>query len=103
MIEPELNARAVGASKSTRMRPLLITCLSIVVAGLIFVGGLGIGFAAGKWSDAPPVATGQDEGAAAPLRARFPLFWEAIDILYRDFYGAVSYTHLILHLTARYA
>ena len=49
-------ARAVGASKSTRMRPLLITCLSIVVAGLLFVGGLGIGFAAGKWSDAPPVA-----------------------------------------------
>ncbi|MBK8796335.1 MAG: S41 family peptidase [Anaerolineales bacterium] len=87
MIEPELNARAVGASKSTRMRPLLITCLSIVVAGLLFVGGLGIGFAAGKWSDAPPVATGQDEGAAASLRARFPLFWEAIDILYRDFYG----------------
>jgi len=86
MIEPELNSRAVGASNSTRMRPLLITCLSIVVAGLLFVGGLGIGFAAGKWSDAPD-ATAQDEGAAASLRARFPLFWEAIDILYRDFYG----------------
>jgi len=90
MNQPETHGQPIVTPKSNGWQPILITCLSLVVAALLFAGGLGIGFAAGKWGSAP-VANGAEEsnagGDAAALRARFPLFWEAMDILYRDFYG----------------
>ena len=90
MIDPETHTQPVATPKSNLGKPILLTCLSIAVAALLFVGGLGIGFAAGKWG-ATPIANGAPDneagGEAADLRAQFPLFWEAMDVLYRDFYG----------------
>jgi len=90
MIDPETHTQPVVTPKSNLGKPILLTCLSIAVAALLFVGGLGIGFAAGKWG-ATPIANGAPDneagGEAADLRAQFPLFWEAMDVLYRDFYG----------------
>ncbi|HHY58624.1 MAG TPA: S41 family peptidase [Chloroflexi bacterium] len=86
----EPHGQPVVTPKSNHGSPILITCLSLAVAALLFVGGLGIGFAAGKWGSAPVANSAPEDGAggaAAELRARFPLFWEAMDVLYRDFYG----------------
>ena len=90
MIDPETHTQPVATPQSSLGKPILLTCLSIAVAALLFVGGLGIGFAAGKWGGVPIAngAPGDGEGGeAAALRAQFPLFWEAMDVLYRDFYG----------------
>jgi carboxyl-terminal processing protease len=88
MIEPEMGERPVNSAKPGMGQPVVITCLSLAVAALLFVGGVGVGFAAGKWSAPPAAASAAEEtGAAATLRAKFPLFWEAMDVLYRDFYG----------------
>ena len=89
MIEPETGERPVNSAKPSMRQPVLITCLSLAVAALLFVGGAAVGYAAGQWGETP-AATGApsaDEGAAATLRAKFPLFWEAMEVLYSDFYG----------------
>ncbi|MFO7632549.1 MAG: S41 family peptidase, partial [Caldilinea sp.] len=85
--EPEAGSRPVLVQKSGNGRPLLIASLAIVAALVLFLGGLGIGFSAGKWGDSALAVAGQDDGPAASLRSQFPLFWEAMDVLYRDFYG----------------
>jgi carboxyl-terminal processing protease len=89
MSDLEIHGQPAAAPKANLGKPILITCLAIAIAALLFAGGLGIGFAAGKWGAAPVAngAPGDEEGKAAALRAQFPLFWEAMDILYRDFYG----------------
>ena len=84
MIEPETGERPVNSAKPSMRQPVLITCLSLAVAALLFVGGAAVGYAAGQWGETP-AATGApsaDEGAAATLRAKFPLFWEAMEVLY---------------------
>lgn len=86
MFEPENNSNPGIVRISGNGRPLFITCLSIVVAVVLFLGGVGVGFAAGRWGGAP-IAAGQDDSPAAALRAEFSLFWEAMDVLYRDYYG----------------
>lgn len=86
MMEPTMSSEPAPSPAPRQGHALLITCVSIVLAAALFAGGLGLGFAAGKWGDMP-AATGQDDGAALPLRESFPLFWEAMDILYRDYFG----------------
>jgi carboxyl-terminal processing protease len=87
MIEPEAGSRPMQSQSTATGRPLLITCLSIVIALVLFVGGIGVGFVVGQWGDDTSVAAGQSEGPAEGLRSEFPLFWEAMDVLYRDYYG----------------
>lgn len=69
-------------------RPLLLTCLSIVVAAIVFVAGFGLGFGVSQLGGAVTAASRNDGGRTAQdLREHFDLFWEAMNILYRDFYG----------------
>ena len=73
-----------------------------MLASAVFLVGLGIGFGAGRVSAAglPPWnATASasptlyqcveepQEGAASQLYPEFGLFWEAMDLLYEDYYG----------------
>lgn len=88
MIEPGANHRPENMQRANDGRSLLIVILSIGVALVLFVGGLSIGFVAGRWGGAPAAAgQARENGAAAALRAQFPIFWEAMDVLYRDYFG----------------
>jgi hypothetical protein len=73
MSDLEIHGQPAAAPKANLGKPILITCLAIAIAALLFAGGLGIGFAAGKWG-AAPVANGAPgtRRAAAALRAQFP-------------------------------
>jgi carboxyl-terminal processing protease len=84
---------------SQRISPLLIGCGAITISLLIFLAGLGVGFGAGRLGD---VATSLSGGAMldavagnervnsrGELDPEFDVFWEAMDLLYRDFYGAL--------------
>ncbi len=78
--------------------PLLIGCGAIAVALVLFVAGLGIGFGAGRLGDAAASVAGRDVidavtgrpsvNARDLLDPEFDVFWEAMDLLYRDFYGS---------------
>lgn len=88
MIEPGANHHPENMQRANDGRSLLIVILSIGVALVLFVGGLGVGFVAGRWGSAPAAAgQARENGAAAALRAQFPIFWEAMDVLYRDYFG----------------
>jgi carboxyl-terminal processing protease len=61
--------------------------------------GFGVGFGLGRWSQtaqaALPFSIGQQGVAGRPTNSRaalapsFALFWEALDLVYRDYYGDV--------------
>jgi len=87
MIEPEAGGRPEVVQRSGNGRSLLIAILSIGIALVLFVGGLGIGFVAGRWDSAPIAAGQSNNGGVAALRTQFPIFWEAMDVLYRDYFG----------------
>ena len=85
MNEPNSIAPSTTRPRGTG-RALVIGAISILIAVVIFAVGFGAGFGAGHLGQ-PSTAAGQDDGAADTLRERFPVFWEAMDLLYRDFYG----------------
>jgi len=69
----------------SKSRAIAIGVVSLLIAAVIFGMGFGVGLGASQFRQLS-AAAGQDDGAAG-LRERFPVFWEAMDILYRDFYG----------------
>jgi len=66
----------------------------------LFVVGLVLGFGVGRWSGEPLILFGQTStgtahgerptSAKAALYNDFPIFWEALDLIYRDFDGEVA-------------
>ena len=71
-------------------RPILFTCLAVVVAGVLFAAGFGLGFGVGHFAAAPTAAvtpSGAPGSATGELLPKFDVFWEAMDLLYKDFYG----------------
>lgn len=79
-------------------RPLLLFLMVIVLMGGSFVAGLGMGFGAGRWSlgdsifgrsavAAIPECFDEEGTGYAELAPYLPVFREAINLLYRDFYG----------------
>jgi carboxyl-terminal processing protease len=84
-----------------RGQPILIGCLALLVLASTFLIGLGLGFGIGRLSNGKlaltPLASGSGNGSSQgrPENARealepaFPLFWEAMDLLYQDFYGEI--------------
>ncbi|MBK8049268.1 MAG: hypothetical protein IPK16_20425 [Anaerolineales bacterium] len=60
---------------SPSRRPVLVTCLAVVIAGVLFLAGFGLGFATGHVTGSP-VANGQgDDGAAqSALAPKFGVF-----------------------------
>jgi carboxyl-terminal processing protease len=82
-------------------QPILLGCLGLLLMASTFLAGLGLGFGVGRWSTGGNLwasASGQSPIAAAcsenrqtgvqgQLYPQFDLFWEAMDLLYRDYYG----------------
>lgn len=86
----ETNGESRPTSSGSRAdRPLKITCLTIVAAVALLLVGFGIGFGAGHVSGIPVAAsTASGSGSAGEeLNPKFDIFWEAMNLLYRDFYG----------------
>jgi carboxyl-terminal processing protease len=66
----------------------------LIVLGLVFALGAAVGYGLGRTNtavaaEASGVAAGMQRatGARAALYPDFDLYWEAMDLLYRDFYG----------------
>ena len=70
-------------------RSCLLSVVAIVVVMLVFSVGFGIGFGAGHFTATPAsaAAASQSDDGGEDLYPAFDTFWEAMDILYRDFYG----------------
>jgi carboxyl-terminal processing protease len=79
-------------------RPILVLCLGLMLATGSFLIGAGMGFGAGRWSQGQSFF-GSSVAAAAPecleasetshteLAPHMPILHEAVNLLYRDFYG----------------
>ncbi len=90
--------RSPEQSGGRSVPPLLVGCGAIAVALVLFLTGLGIGFGAGRLGDAAASIAGRDVidavtgrpgvNARDLLDPEFNVFWEAMDLLYRDFYGS---------------
>jgi carboxyl-terminal processing protease len=74
----------------TSSRSLLMTCLTLALGAVLLLVGFGVGFGVGSASTA---SAGSRNGAAADtLYPKFDVFWEAMDLLYKDFYGELPLT-----------
>lgn len=84
---------ASGESGRTFGGRLAIGCLGALIVLLIFVIGAGIGFGFGRISAGARIIAGADLNGAteAELRAgldeNFDTFWNAMDVLYGNYYG----------------
>ncbi len=71
---------------------VLYGCLGVFAAVAVFVVGAGVGFGFGRLSSQPAAApaanaSDSDQAQRADLEAQFATFWEAMDVLYGNFYG----------------
>jgi carboxyl-terminal processing protease len=87
---------AQPAKKGAPAQPLLWGCAAIVIGLSIFLIGLSIGFGMGRIGDPATAAsdgllsaiTGEERiDSQRALEPEFGVFWEALDLLYSDFYG----------------
>lgn len=94
------NEQRISPPNSFWTQPLLLGCVALLVLLSTFFVGLGLGFGLGRWSENARAATpfnASDNGAVQgrPTSAReglepaFDLFWEAMDLVYRDYYGEI--------------
>lgn len=86
---------AEGASSRGVNRSLLWGCAAAVaIAALLVVGGL-IGFTLGRVTSSAPArvvpgkASAEDMQARAQLADKFGTFWDAMDLLYANYYGTL--------------
>lgn len=84
--------------KLVSTRPLVLGCMALLILTSTLIVGLALGFGLGRFSQsafafAPGIGNGAAQGrppsAARALDKDFDLFWEAMDLVYRDFYGEV--------------
>ena len=78
-------------------RSLMFGCVGVLIAISVFLIGAAVGFGLGRWNSAGVTAQNMVTGAlnpnaasgpaAAELEPKFDVFWEAMNLLYRDFYG----------------
>ena len=78
-------------------RSLMFGCVGVLIAISVFLIGAAVGFGLGRWNSGGVTAQNVVAGAlnpnaaggpaAAELEPKFGVFWEAMNLLYRDFYG----------------
>ena len=79
-----------GGGLARANRPLFLSCLSLALGAVLLLVGLGVGYGLGS---ASAVSAGSRSGAGAEqLYPKFGVFWEAMDVLYKDFYGDLPAT-----------
>lgn len=84
-------------TSTNQNRSLMLGCAGVLIAASIFFLGAAIGFGLGRWNGLGTAAQGVVAGAFSPnapggaagdrLDDDFDVFWEAMNLLYRDFYG----------------
>ncbi|MBV7327281.1 S41 family peptidase [Chloroflexi bacterium TSY] len=84
-------------------QPILLALMALVLVITSFLIGMGLGFGLGRWtyngglvSTFPGLGSGAAErnlgdahNAQEALGPEFEIFWEAMNLLYRDFYGEI--------------
>lgn len=94
--EPEQSPGLLG-------RPFLVATAAMLFAATIFLVGLGLGFGVGRWTANGGMASGEPlfasvgpnttsidvQDAKEIMAPSFDIFWEAMGLLYRDFYGEI--------------
>lgn len=97
-LAPEILANEVSVTDSAVVdglyrHPRVVIGVALLVAALIFGLGTAFGYGVGRSTvqAAPAPAAGEPTatGAQAALAPHFGIFWEALDFLYRDYYGAL--------------
>ncbi|MFZ1756412.1 MAG: S41 family peptidase [Caldilineaceae bacterium] len=99
MIQSDGQRTTEQTDKSSLMRYIAIGCGLLLVVAIVFSVGTGVGFAFGRLtgsdgtrSSAPAVST-DDTAPASGDRSLSPqdmkIFWEAMGLLERDFYGSL--------------
>ena len=97
MTEKQLSFRLPSALPP----PIIIGLAGLFLLAAAFLSGLGAGFGLGRWTasgglgDADQATAAAvyecveqpEEGAAAQLYPEFGVFWEAMDLLYANYYG----------------
>lgn len=93
---PANGARGESTWGERHAGQVLYGCLAIVVALSIFAVGTGVGFGFGRLSSGTssvaggaPESSAADQAQRADLDSQFATFWEAMDVLYANFYGAL--------------
>ena len=83
--------------------PTMLAAVVLLLMSATFLLGTGIGFGLGRWSAGgqvpgssiftPGTGAGANRenfrGAETELQEEFAVFWEAMDLLYRDYYGDI--------------
>ena len=90
----------VKKSRSLFQNPLVLGCLSAFVLVSIFLVGIAVGFGALRMTGKPSNSIFDDvisSGSSGDLQGDFSLFWEAMDLLYGDFYGDIPPTNEATH------
>jgi len=90
----------VKKSRSLFQNPLVLGCLSAFVLVSIFLVGIAVGFGALRMTGTPSNSIFDDvisSGSSGDLQGDFSLFWEAMDLLYGDFYGDIPPTNEATH------
>ena len=92
-------APAANERSGVMGQPLLLGCAAILVLVSTFLIGLATGYGAGRLTDVPGSGSASLGGLVSPgygnnggsatdrLDDEFGTFWEAMNLLYRDFYG----------------
>lgn len=93
-MQPEQNTESVGG---LYREPWVLAGVALILLAATFGLGLAFGYGWGRASLSPASRMAavqaqensrQTQGARAALYPAFDLYWEAMDLLYRDFYGA---------------
>lgn len=88
---PQINAPA-ASSATTSGRPLLMGCLSVVVLLSALFIGVGIGIVLERMSGGQVVSVAgiaTQNTTRQQLEPTMSVFWEAMDVVYQNFYGAL--------------
>jgi len=97
MTEKQLSFRLPSALPP----PVIIGLAGLFLLAAAFLSGLGAGFGLGRWTASGGLGDARqataaavyecveqpEEGAAAQLYPEFGVFWEAMDLLYANYYG----------------
>lgn len=96
-------AKAPAKQPGLLGRPFVVATAAMLFVAIIFLLGLGLGFGVGRWTANGGMASGDplfastEAGPSAvdtsdareALTPSFDIFWEAMGLLYRDFYGEI--------------
>ncbi len=85
----EQDSSISSGQEQKHAQPLLFGFVAVLVVASIFLIGLGLGYGIARWTGDVGSGSVQVGGGQArrALRDEIGIFWEALDLVYRDYYG----------------